>query len=145
MFSEISKYISLHFTPCQLLNTLLCHVYIQSTSSMSDSMFCSTTLNKESPSINRVIWLQLQTTQLSKALAIHKYPVLRYYMAGTFSNLLEGLKPVMVMVIIQIAFGGINIFYKLATNDGMSVKIMVAYRMMFAAASMVPLALILEW
>ncbi|RVW24792.1 WAT1-related protein [Vitis vinifera] len=66
-------------------------------------------------------------------------------MAGTFSNLLEGLKPVMVMVIIQIAFGGINIFYKLATNDGMSVKIMVAYRMMFAAASMVPLALILEW
>ena len=65
-------------------------------------------------------------------------------MAGTFSNLLEGLKPVMVMVIIQIAFGGINIFYKLATNDGMSVKIMVAYRMMFAAASMVPLALILE-
>ncbi|KAJ9703975.1 hypothetical protein PVL29_005313 [Vitis rotundifolia] len=56
-------------------------------------------------------------------------------MAGTFSNLLEGLKPVMVMVIIQIAFGGINIFYKLATNDGMSVKITVAYRMMFAAAS----------
>lgn len=61
-------------------------------------------------------------------------------MAGTFSNLLEGLKPVMVMVIIQIAFGGINI----ATNDGMSVKIMVAYRMIFAAASMVPLALIVE-
>ena len=46
----------------------------------------------------------------------------------------------MVMVIIQIAFGGINI----ATNDGMSVKIMVAYRMIFAAASMVPLALIVE-
>ncbi|KAJ9703964.1 hypothetical protein PVL29_005304 [Vitis rotundifolia] len=49
------------------------------------------------------------------------------------------------MVIIQIAFGGINIFYKLATYDGMSVKIMVAYRMMFAAASMVPLALMVEW
>lgn len=65
-------------------------------------------------------------------------------MAGKLGDLLEGLKPAMVMIIVQIAFGGINIFYKLAKNDGMNVKIMVAYRMMFAAASMLPLALIVE-
>ena len=66
-------------------------------------------------------------------------------MAGKLGELLEGLKPAMVMVIVQIAFGGINVFYKLAKNDGMSVKIMVAYRMMIAAASMIPLALVFDW
>ena len=34
--------------------------------------------------------------------------------------------------------------YKLARNDGMSMKILVAYRNIFATAIMVPLALIFE-
>ena len=66
-------------------------------------------------------------------------------MAGKLKHLLEWLKPVMAMVMIEIAIAGVNILYKLATNDGMNVKIMVAYRMLFAAVSMVPLALIVEW
>ncbi|RVW85683.1 WAT1-related protein [Vitis vinifera] len=59
-------------------------------------------------------------------------------------NLLEGLKPAMTMVVVQIIFGGLNIMYKLARNDGMSMKILVAYRNIFATAIMVPLALIFE-
>lgn len=63
---------------------------------------------------------------------------------GKLRNLLEGLKPAMTMVIVQIIFGGLNIMYKLARNDGMSMKILVAYRNIFATAIMVPLALIFE-
>ena len=69
---------------------------------------------------------------------------LRHYMAGKLVCLFEGLKPTIAMVMIQITFGGIHVLYKLAKNDGMSMKIMIAYRMIFATASMVPLALILE-
>ena len=65
-------------------------------------------------------------------------------MAGKLVCLFEGLKPTIAMVMIQITFGGIHVLYKLAKNDGMSMKIMIAYRMIFASASMVPLALILE-
>ncbi|RVW24761.1 WAT1-related protein [Vitis vinifera] len=65
-------------------------------------------------------------------------------MAGKLVCLFEGLKPTIAMVMIQITFGGIHVLYKLAKNDGMSMKIMIAYRMIFATASMVPLALILE-
>ncbi|CAL1385492.1 unnamed protein product [Linum trigynum] len=56
----------------------------------------------------------------------------------------EEMKPAAVMVVVQVAFAGVNIFYKLAANDGMSLKIIVAYRFLFAAAFMVPLALALE-
>ncbi|KAL6345966.1 hypothetical protein AAG906_025246 [Vitis piasezkii] len=63
---------------------------------------------------------------------------------GKLRNLLEGLKPAMTMVVVQIIFGGLNIMYKLARNDGMSMKILVAYRNIFATAIMVPLALIFE-
>lgn len=65
-------------------------------------------------------------------------------MAGKLICLPEGLKPTVAMVMIQIAYGGIHILYKLAKDDGMSMRIMIAYRMIFATASMVPLALILE-
>ncbi|RVW85754.1 WAT1-related protein [Vitis vinifera] len=66
-------------------------------------------------------------------------------MVGKLEQLLEWLKPVMAMAMFEIAIGGVNILYKLATKDGMIVKIMIAYRMLFAAVSMVPLALIGEW
>lgn len=63
---------------------------------------------------------------------------------GRLRNITEGLKPAMTMVMVQIVLGGLNILYKLARNDGMSMKILVAYRNIFAAAVMVPLALIFE-
>lgn len=61
-----------------------------------------------------------------------------------FCNRLHGMKPTMMMVMVQVALAGVNIFYKLAANDGMSMRIMVAYRFMFAAAAVVPLALYFE-
>ncbi|KAL3538592.1 hypothetical protein ACH5RR_001958 [Cinchona calisaya] len=63
---------------------------------------------------------------------------------GRFCNMMHGLKPTMMMVMVQIALAGVNVFYKLAANDGMSMRIMVAYRFMFATAAVVPLALIFE-
>ena len=65
-------------------------------------------------------------------------------MAGKLICLLEEMKPTIAMVMVQIAWGGINVLYKLAKNDGMSMKIMIAYRMIFATASMLPLAFFLE-
>ncbi|KAE8724735.1 WAT1-related protein [Hibiscus syriacus] len=58
--------------------------------------------------------------------------------------ILHGLKPAMLMVMAQVMFAGVNVLYKLAANDGMSLRIIVAYRFIFATAVMVPLALILE-
>ncbi|CAI0375685.1 unnamed protein product [Linum tenue] len=56
----------------------------------------------------------------------------------------EEVKPAAVMVVVQVAFAGVNILYKLAANDGMSLKVIVAYRFLFATAFMVPLAVALE-
>ncbi|XWS40300.1 hypothetical protein CRYUN_Cryun18bG0128600 [Craigia yunnanensis] len=63
---------------------------------------------------------------------------------GQIINILHGLKPAMLMVVVQVVFAGVNVLYKLAANDGMSLRIMVAYRFIFATAVMVPLALIVE-
>ncbi|CAI0439258.1 unnamed protein product [Linum tenue] len=62
----------------------------------------------------------------------------------TMRERVEEMKPAAVMVVVQVAFAGVNIFYKLAASDGMSLKIIVAYRFLFATAFMVPLALALE-
>ncbi|MFQ6630374.1 hypothetical protein Gotur_008212 [Gossypium turneri] len=59
-------------------------------------------------------------------------------------SILHGLKPAMLMVVVQVVFAGVNVLYKLAENDGMSSKVMVAYRFIFASAVMIPLALIVE-
>ena len=61
-----------------------------------------------------------------------------------FWNLVEGLKPAMKMVVVQIIFGGLNIMYKLAKNEAMTMKVLVAYPNIFAAAIIVLLALIIE-
>lgn len=87
-----------------------------------------------------IIWFQWYTTQPSKLVTGEEV-----FMVGKLEQLLEWLKPVMAMAVFEIAIGGVNILYKLATKDGMIVKIMIAYRMLFAAVSMVPLALIGEW
>ncbi|XP_015943432.1 WAT1-related protein At1g68170 [Arachis duranensis] len=60
------------------------------------------------------------------------------------ANVLSGLKPVILMVLVQVAFTAVNVFYKLAINDGMSVKVLTAYRLAFGAAFTVPLALVSE-
>lgn len=59
-------------------------------------------------------------------------------------NVMQGLKPTLLMVMAQITFAGVNVLYKLAVNDGMSLRIVVAYRLIFATAFIAPLALILE-
>ncbi|KAB1206970.1 hypothetical protein CJ030_MR7G008114 [Morella rubra] len=59
-------------------------------------------------------------------------------------NVLHGSKPAMLMVVVQLSFAGVNVFYKLAANDGMSLRIIVAYRFIFATAFIVPLALLIE-
>ncbi|XP_039059470.1 WAT1-related protein At1g68170-like [Hibiscus syriacus] len=63
---------------------------------------------------------------------------------GQIMLILHGLKPAMLMVMAQVVFAGVNMLYKLAANDGMSLRIIVAYRFIFATAVMVPLALIVE-
>ncbi|KAL1807551.1 hypothetical protein ACET3Z_024541 [Daucus carota] len=56
----------------------------------------------------------------------------------------NGLKPTLVMIVVQMSFSAMNIFYKLAAMDGMNLNILVAYRFLFAAAFMLPLALLVE-
>ncbi|XP_065629826.1 WAT1-related protein At1g25270 [Quercus suber] len=59
-------------------------------------------------------------------------------------NVLHGLKPTILMVVVQFAFAGVNVFYKLAVNDGMNLRVIVAYRFLFASAFIAPLAFVLE-
>ncbi|KAI4296296.1 hypothetical protein L6164_036264 [Bauhinia variegata] len=54
------------------------------------------------------------------------------------------LKPVMVMVLVQMAFAGMTILYKMADEEGMNLEVLVSYRMMFSSAFMIPFALIVE-
>lgn len=63
---------------------------------------------------------------------------------GNVFDLLDGLKPALLMVLVQVMYAGVTVLYTFATNDGMSVEIIVAYRFMLASAVMVPLALVLE-
>ena len=59
-------------------------------------------------------------------------------------NVVQGLKPVLLLVLVQISFAGVNVLYKLALNDGMGLRVAVAYRFIFATAFIAPLALIVE-
>ncbi|XP_022150311.1 WAT1-related protein At1g25270-like [Momordica charantia] len=52
--------------------------------------------------------------------------------------------PVLAMVLVQIAYSVMNLMYKLAVEDGMNMRVLVAYRAFFAAAFMAPLALLIE-
>jgi hypothetical protein len=54
------------------------------------------------------------------------------------------VKPVLGMVSFQVVFAGLNIFYKLAVSDGMDLRVLVAYRYLFASAFLAPLAYFLE-
>ncbi|RXH73628.1 hypothetical protein DVH24_016450 [Malus domestica] len=50
----------------------------------------------------------------------------------------------LVMVLVQILSAVLNIIFKLVANDGMSLKVFTAYRVLFASVFMIPLALVLE-
>ncbi|EXB97309.1 Auxin-induced protein 5NG4 [Morus notabilis] len=63
---------------------------------------------------------------------------------GQIYEALHALKPALLMVVVQIAYAGVNVFYKLAANDGMNLRIIVAYRFVFATAFILPLALFIE-
>ncbi|XWS41400.1 hypothetical protein CRYUN_Cryun17cG0078700 [Craigia yunnanensis] len=65
-------------------------------------------------------------------------------MGKNFCDLLRGLKPVILLLVVQAALAGVIVFYKLAVIDGMSMRILIAYRFIFAAACAIPLAFILE-
>ncbi|XP_061338553.1 WAT1-related protein At1g68170-like [Gastrolobium bilobum] len=60
------------------------------------------------------------------------------------SNVIEGLKPAILMVVVQFSYAGVSILYKLVANDGMSLSVLMAYRFLFASAFMVPLAFFIE-
>ncbi|XP_066347226.1 WAT1-related protein At1g68170-like isoform X1 [Miscanthus floridulus] len=56
----------------------------------------------------------------------------------------HGAKPAVAMVAVEFVFSALQIFIKLALDDGMDVRVLVAYRLMFAAAFLCPLAFLLE-
>ncbi|KAL8553620.1 hypothetical protein ACS0TY_002070 [Phlomoides rotata] len=60
------------------------------------------------------------------------------------SNVLHGSKPTLLMILVQIILTIVNIGYKLALNDGMPLSVLVAYRFMFGAAFIVPVAFFVE-
>ncbi|CAN6269855.1 unnamed protein product [Urochloa humidicola] len=51
---------------------------------------------------------------------------------------------VAAMVLVLVIFAGVNIFYKLAVSDGMDMRVLVAYRYLFATAFLAPLAYFIE-
>lgn len=65
-------------------------------------------------------------------------------MATENSNGNSGWKPTMMMVAVQVIFSGLNILLKLVANDGMDSRVLVAYRFLFGAASMIPVAFFME-
>ncbi|KAL3729659.1 hypothetical protein ACJRO7_026743 [Eucalyptus globulus] len=54
------------------------------------------------------------------------------------------MKAALMMVVVQVAFGGINILYKLTVSNGMNLSVVIAYRFMFATTVLAPLAFFLE-
>lgn len=60
------------------------------------------------------------------------------------NNLVEVLKLALAVMLNQFLSAGIYVLYKMCANDGMNLNVMVAYRFIFAAAFMLPLAFFLE-
>ncbi|THG19681.1 hypothetical protein TEA_013946 [Camellia sinensis var. sinensis] len=63
---------------------------------------------------------------------------------GKIANTIHGLKPAMMMVVVQATMAGNSVFYKLASSIGMSLSVLIAYRFVFDASFIVPLVLLLE-
>ncbi|XVF68124.1 hypothetical protein PTKIN_Ptkin10aG0178000 [Pterospermum kingtungense] len=60
------------------------------------------------------------------------------------NNIFNALKPPLAMILVQLIFAAFNVMYKLATNEGMNLRIIIAYRFMFATVVMVAFAVIFE-
>ncbi|XP_015691838.1 WAT1-related protein At1g09380-like [Oryza brachyantha] len=56
----------------------------------------------------------------------------------------EAARPVAAMVALQFLFSVLQIVIKLALNDGMDARVLVAYRFMFAATFLCPIAFVVE-
>jgi len=54
------------------------------------------------------------------------------------------MKDITAMVVVQIATAGLNIFFKLAMEDGMNPSVLVAYRLLFATLFMIPICFIFQ-
>ncbi|XP_054800475.1 WAT1-related protein At1g68170-like [Prosopis cineraria] len=65
-------------------------------------------------------------------------------MVDVQDDMVHRLKPAVLMVASQIAFAGLLVLYKLAVNDGMNLRVIIAYRFIFATLFIAPLAFILE-
>ncbi|KAK4263379.1 hypothetical protein QN277_028797 [Acacia crassicarpa] len=65
-------------------------------------------------------------------------------MTKNIREVVDGLKPTILMVVVQLFYVGVNILYKLVFYDGMDLRIVIVYRFVFATAFMAPLALIFE-
>lgn len=63
---------------------------------------------------------------------------------GVGGGALEAARPVAAMVVVEFIFSALQIFIKLALDDGMDVRVLVAYRLMFGAAFLCPLAFLIE-
>ncbi|XP_028792323.1 WAT1-related protein At1g68170-like [Neltuma alba] len=59
-------------------------------------------------------------------------------------NVAEGVKPAALMVTVQLTFAVVNVLYKLSVYDGMNVRVLIAYRFIFATAFMAPLAFLFD-
>ncbi|CAH9081749.1 unnamed protein product [Cuscuta epithymum] len=59
-------------------------------------------------------------------------------------DVMHGLKPAFLMVLVQAVFAGVNVLYKIAASDGMNLSILVCYRFLFAAGFIAPVALLAE-
>ncbi|XP_044979396.1 WAT1-related protein At1g68170-like [Hordeum vulgare subsp. vulgare] len=59
-------------------------------------------------------------------------------------GVLEAARPVAAMVVVELVFSAMQIFIKLALDDGMDVRVLVAYRPMFGAAFLCPVAFLVE-
>ncbi|KAI4342014.1 hypothetical protein MLD38_026677 [Melastoma candidum] len=63
---------------------------------------------------------------------------------GSLWDVLHRLKEPFVMVMVQVELAVVNVLYKVAANQGMSLKVIVAYRLLFATAFMAPVAFFYE-
>lgn len=65
-------------------------------------------------------------------------------MGKNLCEIVEKMKVVIVLLVVQAALAGVIVFYKLAVVEGMSMRVLIAYRFIFAAACITPLAFIFE-
>lgn len=63
---------------------------------------------------------------------------------GSCAAAVRGARPAVAMVAVELAFSALQIFIKLALDDGMDERVLVAYRLMFATAFLCPLAFLVE-